>query len=85
MGPAPLNVPASPSPNKTPKISGSSLNGATKQPAAAKNLVPNDISSPHELTAFVRLSPTPRAGPNTSTEHLAVRSPVCLSWVAGFE
>jgi len=28
------------------------VNGATKQPAA-KNLAPSDISSPHELTAFV--------------------------------
>jgi len=52
MGPAPLNVPASPSPNKTPKVSGPSVNGTTKQPAA-KNLAPSDISSPHELTAFV--------------------------------
>lgn len=56
MGPAPLNVPASPSPNKTPKVSGQSVNGATKQPAAAKNIAPSDISSPHELTAFVRPS-----------------------------
>ena len=55
MGPAPLNVPASPIPNKTPKASGSNVNGATKQPTAAKNLAPSDISSPHELTAFVRL------------------------------
>jgi len=55
MGPAPLNVPASPSPNKTPKIPGPSVNGTTKQPPAAKNIAPNDISSPHELTAFVRL------------------------------
>ena len=54
MGPAPLNVPASPSPNKTHKVSGPNVSGATKQPAAAKNLVPSDISSPHELTAFVR-------------------------------
>ncbi|KAF9648749.1 hypothetical protein BDM02DRAFT_2070250 [Thelephora ganbajun] len=53
MGPAPLNVPASPSPNKTPKTSGPNVNGTTKQPAAAKNLAPSDISSPHELTAFV--------------------------------
>jgi len=53
MGPAPLNVPASPSPNKTPKASGPSVNGVAKQPPPAKNLVPNDISSPHELTAFV--------------------------------
>lgn len=53
MGPAPLNVPASPSPNKTPKVSGPSVNGTGKQPAAAKNLAPSDISSPHELTAFV--------------------------------
>jgi len=29
------------------------VNGATKQPAAAKHLAPSDISSPHELTAFV--------------------------------
>lgn len=56
MGPAPLNVPASPSPNKTQKVSGPSVNGTTKQPAAPKNLAPSDISSPHELTAFVRLS-----------------------------
>jgi len=54
MGPAPLNVTASPSPGKTPKISGPSVNGAAKQPAAAKNIAPSDISSPHELTAFVR-------------------------------
>lgn len=32
------------------------MNGTTKQPAAAKNIAPSDISSPHELTAFVRLS-----------------------------
>ena len=57
MGPAPLNVPASPSPNKSPKVAGPGVNGAAKQPttAAAKNLAPSDISSPHELTAFVRL------------------------------
>lgn len=54
MSPAPLNVPASPSPNKTPKASGPSVNGTTKQPTPAKNLAPSDISSPHELTAFVR-------------------------------
>ena len=60
MGPAPLNVPASPSPNKSPKVAGPGVNGAAKQPttAAAKNLAPSDISSPHELTAFVRL-PSP--------------------------
>ena len=55
MGPAPLNVSASPTP-KTPKISGPSVNGATKSPAAPKNIAPTDISSPHELTAFVRFS-----------------------------
>jgi len=54
MGPAPLNVPASPSPNKIQKASGSGgANGATKQPPAVKNIAPSDISSPHELTAFV--------------------------------
>lgn len=72
MGPAPLNVPASPSPNKSPKAPGPSVNGATKQPAAAKHLAPNDISSPHELTAFVRLS-----------ESLRIRSlkPRGISWI----
>lgn len=57
MGPAPLNVPASPSPNKTQKASGSGgVNGATKPPPAVKNTIaPSDISSPHELTAFVCL------------------------------
>jgi len=53
MGPAPLNVPASPSPHKSQKTSGPAVNGAAKQPAVAKNLAPSDISSPHELTAFV--------------------------------
>ena len=60
IGPALLNVPASPSVNKTQKVPGRSVNDTTKQPANAKNLTPRDISSPHELTAFVRFSNSDR-------------------------
>ena len=52
MGPAPLRVPAHLNPNKTPKISGPSVDGTTKQPAT-KN--PSGTRSPHELASFARL------------------------------
>ena len=65
MGPDPLNVFALPAPNKPPKVSGPSVNGTTKQLTAVKNPhtrtpAPNDISNPHELTAFVRLPDSDR-------------------------
>ena len=56
MGPDPLSIPASLTPNKTPKIQVRASTATTKQLAAPKNIAPSDISSPHELTAFVRPS-----------------------------
>jgi hypothetical protein len=61
MDPGSLKVFALLSPNKTQKVSDPSVNGTTKLPTAVtRTPAPNNISNPHELTAFVRLPDSDR-------------------------